>query len=168
MLWWIVGSVGLAIVVAPFAIGPFLPSTYHTKTALQLDCHIEKAWDGLNDAMKVPMTGHMMQGVGKVSEKEWVEEIGQGERILVKTTLSKKPNKIIREMRSDMVNMTAKWEYTLEQVEVNRCRISIEGITRIENGTWHTPLFRFIFALTDSGKKGMDDHLHLLAKSVGA
>ena len=50
------------------------------------------------------------------------------------------------EMSSGSVNMTSLWEYALAPAGED-CRVTLSGVTDIETGTFHTPIFRVMMVL---------------------
>jgi hypothetical protein len=46
--------------------------------------------------------------------------------------------------------------------------VTLSGVTDIEKGTWHTPLFRFMMVIGGGVKKGLDTQLEMVGATLGA
>ena len=168
MMWLFV--VVVALVVLPVVIGFLMPVRYEGTTTAEYDRSVQKVWEALQDVEAHPMTGSAMKSVENMADDEgrpaWKEDMGHGEVITVTTTVYEPPHHMIREMSSASVNMTSRWEYTLEEV-AESCRVTLSGITHIEKGTWHTPVFRVMMVLGGGVKKGLDTQLDMVASTLG-
>jgi hypothetical protein len=115
------------------------------------------------------MTGKMMKSVEMLPADEgrpaWREDMGRGEVITVTTTGYEPPHRMLREMSSSTVNMTSRWEYELVPTGQG-CGVSLSGVTDIEKGTWHTPLFRLMMVVGGGVKKGLDIQLNQVASTL--
>lgn len=47
-------------------------------------------------------------------------------------------------------------------------RVTLSGVTDIERGTWHTPMFRVMMVLGGGVKKGLDIQLDAVAATLGS
>ena len=81
------------------------------------------------------------------------------------TTAHEPPHQMTREMSSASVNMTSRWEYALEPADQG-CRVALSGVTNIETGTWHTPIFRVMMVVGGGVKKGLDIQLDMVASTL--
>ena len=59
------------------------------------------------------------------------------------------------------------WEYALEPAGEG-CRVTLSGVTDIERGTWHTPIFRVMTVVGGGVKKGLDIQLDMVASTLQA
>ena len=146
-----------------------MPVRYEGTTTVEYDRSVEQVWDALQDVEAHPMTGKMTKSVETLPPDEgrpaWKEDMGRGEVITVKTTTFEPPHHMTREMTSAAVNMTSEWEYALEPAGQG-CRVTLSGVTDIERGTWHTPIFRVMMALGGGVKKGLDIQLDMVASTL--
>ena len=46
------------------------------------------------------------------------------------------------------------------------CRVTLSGVTDIEKGTWHTPIFRVMMVVGGGVKKGLDIQLDMVAVTL--
>ena len=166
---WVLVAVA-ALIVLPVVIGYLLPARYEGRTAVVFDRDVQEVWDALQDVEAHPMTGKMARSVEMLEDEggrpHWKEDMGRGEVITVTTTAWEPPHHMVREMSSAAVNMTSRWEYSFERADQG-CRVSLSGVTRIERGTWHTPLFRFMMVVGGGVKKGLDIQLDMVASTLG-
>ena len=168
MMWALI--VVVALVALPVIIGFLMPVRYEGRAVVEYDRSVQQAWDALQDVEAHPMTGRMMKSVETLPLDEgrpaWKEDMGRGEVITVTTTAYEPPHQMIREMSSDSVNMTSRWEYALEPAGQG-CRVTLSGVTDIEKGTWHTPIFRVMMFVGGGVKKGLDIQLDMVASTLG-
>ena len=166
--WPVVIIVGL--LVLPVIIGFFMPARYEGRTEVEYDRTVQEVWDALQDVTAHPMTGRMMKSVEILPAHEgrpaWREDMGRGEVITVTTADYEPPHRMIREMSSSTVNMTSRWQYELVPAGQG-CGVSLSGVTDIEMGTWHTPLFRLMMVVGGGVKKGLDIQLDLVGSTLG-
>ena len=168
-VWFALG--GLALLVATLvAIGMLMPQRYVGRSQVVYAKPTDDVWNALLDYDSHPMTGRMKKSVEAQPDDNglpvWIEEMGQGDPILVKTVEAKRPIHLVREMTSETVPMTSRWEYTLEPSDQG-CALTIDGETYIRNGTWHVPLFRLMMVLGGGVKKGLDIQLDMIAETLG-
>ena len=165
---WLLITAG-ALIALPVIIGFFLPVQYEGKATVDYDRSVQQVWEALQDVEAHPMTGKMMKSVEILPADEgrpaWKEDMGHGEVITVTTTTYDPPHRMIREMSSDSVNMTSRWEYALESAGQG-CRVTLSGVTEIERGTWHTPIFRLMMVVGGGVKKGLDIQLDMVASTL--
>ncbi len=165
---WILLAIA-SIIVITLVVGTFMPVRYWGETVVEFDAGVQQVWDALQDANAHPMTGRMMKSVESLPAVDgmptWTEGMRRGEIITVKTTVFETPRRMIREMSQDGVNMSSTWEYTLEPTQKG-CKVTLSGVTDIEKGTWHTPVFRVMMQLGGGVKKGLDIQLGMVSKSL--
>ncbi len=172
ILWIVIGIVGVLVLV-PFIIGSLLPQRYKGQTEAFLAQSPEDVWVALQDYEAHPMTGKMMKSVEALPKTEWVddlpawvEDMGHGERITVKTVEADRPVRLVREMASASMPMTSRWVYTLEEAE-GGCHLTLHGETNIRRGSWMVPIFRFMMVVGGGVKKGLDIQIDMVAKTLG-
>lgn len=169
IVWTLLGS--LAILIAFIVlIGMLLPERYEGRSQVTLAKPPEEVWEALLDYQRHPMTGKMSKGIADESEENglpiWVEDMGHGERIQVRTIAAEAPNRLVREMASEAVPMTSRWQYELEPIAAGT-RLTMDGETTIRRGTWHVPIFRVMMKVNGGVKKGLDIQQDMLAQSLG-
>ncbi len=159
----------VALIALPVVIGFLMPVRYEGRAVVEYDRSVQQVWDTLQDVEAHPMTGRMMKSVETLPGERrpaWKEDMGRGEVITVTTTAYEPPHHMIREMSQAAVNMTSRWEYTLEPAGQG-CRVTLSGVTDIEKGTWHTPVFRLMMVIGGGVKKGLDTQLAMVASTLG-
>lgn len=162
---------GLALlVVAVVVIGLLMPERYEGRSQVVYAKTAEAVWDALLDYDGHPMTGKMKKSVQAQPAENglpvWIEDMGRGELVTVKTLEALRPSHMVREMTSKTVPMTSRWEYTLEPAGEG-CKLTIDGETYIRRGTWHVPLFRVMMVLGGGVKKGVDIQMDMVADTLG-
>jgi len=168
IMWALIVIVGL--IALPVVIGFFMPVRYEGQAVVDWDRGVQQVWDALQDVKAHPMTGKMMKSIETLPPDEgrptWKEDMGRGEAITVTTTAYEPPHRMTREMSSGTANMTSRWEYALEPAGEG-CRVTLSGVTDIDKGTWHTPIFRFMMVVGGGVKKGLDTQLEMVAATLG-
>ncbi len=172
ILWIVIGIV-LVLVLVPFIIGSLLPERYEGQTEAFLAESPVDVWVALQNYESHPMTGKMMKTVEALPRTEWVddlptwvEDMGHGERITVKTVEADRPVRLVREMASAAMPMTSRWVYTLEEAD-GGCTLKMQGETNIRRGSWRVPIFRFMMFVGGGVKKGLDIQIDMVAKTLG-
>ena len=170
MTWPLIILAALVTLIAlPIVIGFLMPVRYEGTTTVEYGRSVQRVWDALQDVDAHPMTGKMTKSVETLPPDEgrpaWKEDMGRGEVITVRTTAFEPPDHMIREMTSAAVNMTSRWEYALEPAGEG-CRVTLSGITDIETGTWHTPIFRVMMVIGGGVKKGLDTQLDMAGSTL--
>ena len=164
------GILILGVLVLPVVLGFLMPVRYEGRTETEYDRSVQQVWDALQDVTAHPMTGKMMKSVELLPADEgrptWREDMGRGEVITVTTAGYEPPHRMIREMRSSTANMTSRWRYELAPAGKG-CSVNLSGVTDIEKGTWHTPLFRLMMVVGGGVKKGLDIQLDMVASTLG-
>jgi hypothetical protein len=160
----------VALVVLPVAVGFLMPVRYEGETIVEYDRGAQLVWDTLQDVTAHPMTGKMMKSIEPLPANQgrpsWLEDMGRGEVITVVSAVHEPPHRMTREMTSATVNMTSRWDYEVEPTG-DGCRVTLSGVTDIETGTWHTPLFRLMMVAGGGVKKGLDTQLDMVATTLG-
>ena len=166
-MWFLI--IIVALIVLPVIIGFLMPVRYEGRTIVEYNRSVQEVWDALQDVEAHPMTGRMMKSVETLPSDEgrpaWKEDMGRGEVITVRTTIFDPPHHVIREMSSASVNMISRWEYALEPADQG-CHVTLSGVTDIERGTWHTPIFRVMMVVGGGVKKGLDIQLGMVASTL--
>ncbi len=166
-MWTVI--IVVALMALPIVIGLLMPVRYEGQTVVELDRSVLQVWEALQDVEAHPMTGKMMKSVETQPPEEgrpaWKEDMGRGEVITVTTTAYEPPHHMIRVMSSAAANMISRWEYALEPAGEG-CRVTLSGVTDIERGTWHTPLFRVMMVVAGGVKKGLDIQLGMVASTL--
>ena len=165
------GLIGLALLVfAGIVIGIFMPERYTGRSQVVYDKTAEQVWGALLNYDRHPMTGRMMKSVQALPEENgfpvWIEDMGRGDPITVRTVAAEPPGHMVREMTSKTVPMTSRWEYNLEPTG-RGCRLTVDGETYIRSGTWHVPIFRVMMVLGGGVKKGLDIQMDMVADTLG-
>ena len=147
-----------------------MPERYQGRSQVIYAKSAEEVWDALLDYDSHPMTGKMKKSAqSQPSENDlpvWIEYMGHGELITIKTLEADRARRLVREMTSQSMPMTSRWEYTFESAGAG-CRLTIDGTTHIRSGTWHVPFFRVMMVLSGGVKKGLDIQLDMVAESLG-
>jgi uncharacterized protein YndB with AHSA1/START domain len=167
VLLWIVAT----LIVASQLIGHFLPERFEGRAHADFDAAPAEVWQALQDVDRHPMTGRMKQAVERLPDEHglpcWVEDMGHGERITVKTVTADRPRRIVREMSSAKVDMSSRWEYGLEPRDAGS-RLELHGVTHIRGSTAMTRMFRFMMVVGGGVKKGLEIQLRMLAATLRA
>ena len=179
ILWIVLGIVAVLILV-PVLIGLLMPERYEGQTKVFLANSPEEVWVALQNYESHPMTGKMMKSAEVLPKTEWVddlpawvEDMGHGERITVKTVEADRPVRLVREMASASMPMTSRWVYTLEEADggsdlnLRGCHLTLHGETYIRRGSWMVPIFRFMMVVGGGVKKGLDIQIDMVAKTLG-
>jgi len=164
------GLGGLALlVVGVVVIGLLMPERYDGRSQVLYPKTAEDVWGALLDYDRHPMTGKMKKSVqaqpAENSLPVWIENMGHGQLVTVKTVEAERPRHMVREIKSKGVPMTSRWQYTLEPAGEG-CRLTIEGETYIRSGTWHVPIFRVMMVLGGGVKKGLDIQMDMVADTL--
>ncbi len=168
-IWVGLGGVAL-LVVTVVVIGLNMPERYEGHSQVVYATTPEDVWSALLDYEGHPMTGKMTKSVEAQPAENglpvWIEDMGHGELITVKTVEAERPRHMVREMTAKSMPMTSRWEYTLEPTDEG-CKLTIDGETYIRRGTWHVPIFRVMMALGGGVKKGFDIQMDMVAGTLG-
>ncbi len=172
ILWIVLGIVAVLVLV-PVIIGSLMPERYEGQTEAFLAQSPVDVWVALQDYESHPMTGKMTKSFEALPRTEWVddlpawvEDMGHGERITVKTVEADRPVRLVREMASAAMPMTSRWVYTLEEAD-GGCNLTVHGETHVRRGSWMVPIFRFMMVVAGGVKKGLDIQIDMVAKTLG-
>ena len=166
MIWAL--SAVVALIVLPVLIGFLMPVRYEGRTVVEYDRSVQQVWDALQDVESHPMTGKAMRSVEHGADDgppAWKEDMGHGEVITVTTSTFEPPHRMRRAMTAGAVQMSSRWDYTLEAAGQG-CRVTLSGVTDIERGTWHTPIFRVMMVVGGGVKKGLDTQIDMVASTL--
>ena len=171
MTYILIGLGGLALlIVAVVVIGLLMPERYEGHSEVVYAKSAGEVWSALLDYDRHPMTGKMKRSVeAQPAENNlpvWIEDMGHGELITVKTIEARRPESMVRQMTSKSMPMTSVWKYVLEPAGEG-CKLTIDGESTIRGGTWHVPFFRVMMLLGGGVKKGLDIHMDMIANSLG-
>lgn len=169
MIWALSAVVALIVVLAVLVlIGFLMPVRYEGRTLVEYDRSVQEVWDALQDVESHPMTGKAMRSVEHMpgdGRPAWKEDMGHGEVITVTTSTFEPPHRMRRAMAAGAIRMSSRWDYTLEAAGQG-CRVTLSGVTDIERGTWHTPIFRVMMVVGGGVKKGLDTQLDMVASTL--
>jgi uncharacterized protein YndB with AHSA1/START domain len=170
MMWALITVVGLIALIALIVlVGYLMPVRYEGRAVVEYDRSVQQVWHALQDVETHPMTGWAMKSVEALPADEgrpaWREDMGHGEVITVRTSTYEPPGRMVRDMSAGAVKMSSRWDYTLEPAGPG-CRVSLSGVTDIERGTWHTPIFRLMMVVGGGVKKGLDTQLDMVASTL--
>lgn len=169
-IWIGLGVLGI-LLLTPLVIGCLLPERFEGRVTARLSKPVDEVWEALQDFESHPMTGKMMKSVEILPEEDglpaWREDMGHGELITVKTVERNEPHRLCREMSSASLPMTSRWEYELAP-DQSACRVTLYGETFIRNGSWMSPVFRFMMLIGGGVKKGLQIQLDMISQSRGA
>jgi hypothetical protein len=171
------GCLGLALgvlvllVAAPFVVGWFLPERYEARMRATISRPPAEVFAAACDAQRNPMTGSMMQRVHVLPDEDglpiWEEELVQS-RVRVRTLAFEPPRRIKRALADSVVHMTAESEITIEAAPSGGSVIDARSVTTIREGTWHTPVFRFMMTIFGGADTALEGYWMHLAKGLGA
>ncbi|MEZ5976377.1 MAG: hypothetical protein R3E96_16495 [Planctomycetota bacterium] len=143
MNWlWLLFAIPFLAVGFFWLIGRRLPARTEGRASREFPCDAETLWQALLDGRAHPVTGPLVQGLlSETGHGNWVEDMGHGEAITVRTVSAERGEIMVRELcaqrspadaqRVDPIRLTENGEaYDLE----------IEGVTHIEDGTWRADL----------------------------
>ncbi len=168
-LWIILGTVA-GMIVVPIIIGLLLPERYVGQLKVIYAKPPDDVWAALADFEEHPMTGKRMKSIEKLPDengmKTWVEDMGRGEKITVKTVLSEQPTRIVREMSAASMPMSSRWEYALEPVDTG-CQVTLSAETYIRQGNWMVPVFRFMMVVGGGVRKGLRIQMDMVSATLG-
>jgi hypothetical protein len=162
---------GVALLIASVVIvGLMMPERYEGRTRVELARSVDDVWEALLDYNRHPMTGRMKRGVEQGPDLDglptWVEDMGRGEQVTVRTREADAPRRMVREMESGTVPMSSRWTYELEE-HGDGCAVTLHGETYIRRGTWHVPIFRILMVLGGGVRSGLDIQLGMVAETLG-
>ncbi len=168
MIWLLIGV--LVFLVLPVVTGMLLSPPFRFEVERDFAHSPEAVWKALNDFAAVPMSGKQCRGSQAVESDNglpaWEENMGPSVARF-RTEASEPPRRLVRHFADSVVPMTMRCEYTLEKAG-DGCRLRVEVDGKIENGTWHVPIFRFLVKLLGMGRKGQSNYAAALARHLDA
>ncbi|MHC5211214.1 MAG: SRPBCC family protein [Planctomycetota bacterium] len=168
---WVLLALVVTLIVASQVIGHLLSERFEGRASADYGAGPEQVWEALSDVERHPMTGRMMKSVERLPDEGglpcWVEDMGRGELITVKTVESERPRRLVREMSSARVDMTSRWEYELLG-QGDACRLDLHGVTTIRGGGGMARTFRFMMLVGGGVKKSLVIQMRMLAATLGA
>ena len=168
-IWFGLGGLAL-LVLAVVVVGLLMPARYEGRSQVVYGKTAEDVWGALLDYDRHPMTGKMKKSIqaqpAENSLPVWIEDMGHGELVTVKTVEAERPRHMVREMTSKAVPMTSRWEYSVEAA-AEGCTLPIDGETYIRSGTWLVPIFRVMMVLGGGVKKGLDIQIDMVDDTLG-
>ena len=116
-IWFALRGLAL-LIVAVFVIGMLMPERYTGRSQVVYPKTAQDVWAALLDYESHPMTGKMKKSVQAQPAENglpvWIEDMGQGDPVTVRTVAAEPPGHMVREMTAKTVPMTSRWEYKLE------------------------------------------------------
>lgn len=145
MRWVGIGlGIGLLMVIAGYALGLFLPTTYQANSSRTFAASREEVWQVINDYQKNPVSADMAVEITPLVSDDggaaWVEDIGASS-LSVRTLSSERHKSILREVQDSVVPVHSTINIRLANRD-GMTTVHISNKTKILNGTWHVPLFR--------------------------
>ncbi|MEZ6019720.1 MAG: hypothetical protein R3F17_06330 [Planctomycetota bacterium] len=141
MNWlWLLFAIPFLAVGFFWLIGWRLPARTEGRASCEFPCDAETRWQAL--PRRAGLSGHrpLVQGPALGDgHGNWVEDMGHGEAITVRTVSAERPNPWCANC-AKALPMHSRWTYRLTE-NGGRNDPEIEGVT-IEDGTWHVPIFR--------------------------
>lgn len=169
-VWIVLGL--LALILMIMLVGTLMPERYEGRVQAFLAASPDDVWTALLDYDRHPMTGKMKKSVDPLPTQlpidrlpEWVEDMGRGERITVRTVETEPGVRVVREMESAAAPMTSRWEYRLAAAD-GGCRLGIDAETFIRKGSWISPIFRVMMVVGGGVRKGLTNQVDMLAGSL--
>ena len=167
---WIILAVLLILVATPFVVGRFLPERYEGQVKVLFPKSPDAVWRALAEVEKHPMTGKMMKSVERQPDENgmpvWIEDMGRGEKITVKTLEWESPKRAVRDMTSTSAPMTSRWEYHLQPVN-SGCEVTLKAETFIRSGKVIACMFRFMMCVGGGVRKGLQIQMDMIAQTLG-
>ncbi|MEZ6004495.1 MAG: hypothetical protein R3F33_09960 [Planctomycetota bacterium] len=167
MNWlWLLFAIPFLAVGFFWLIGRRLPARTEGRASREFPCDAETLWQALLDGRAHPVTGRSCKGLlSETGHGNWVEDMGHGEAITVRTVSAERPKSMVRELRAKALPMHSRWTYRLTE-NGGRTTLEIEGVTHIEDGTWHVPIFRVMMRAGGGVAKGLETHLDMLGETL--
>lgn len=168
MIWaWILGILAAiaAVPVIIYLIGALLPPEFRAEVTALIGAPRERVFKDILDIRRFPVSGTMMKARGDLPPQDgkpaWKEHIGMSE---VHAVVSEQtaPERIVFDLRDSVVPMTSRWTFTLEPAD-GGTKVTVEQAGRIDKGSFHSPVFRFIMRLTGGARTGPRDYLKRIA-----
>ncbi|MCB9852025.1 MAG: SRPBCC family protein [Phycisphaerales bacterium] len=169
---WIAAAAGaliLTTILIVVFVGRSLPKDFSATTSLKINRTPQDVWTAIGDFKKLPVSAKMCKGTEPLADvanqPAWRENIGSS-RIRVETLEADAPKRLVRQCQDEVVPMRMRVEYDIESREQG-CAVTCTTNGRIDDGTWHAPLFRFMIHKFGGVKSGQKQYLALLARQLG-
>lgn len=163
---WLLTIVGglLLLVVLAFAIGHFMAPEYSGRVVRRIDAPPAAVFAALLDVEACPQAGSMCRGVTRETDGElpaWREDLGSSV-VSVRTLELEAPRRIVRELSDSVVPMKARWELELTPDGAGT-ELALAHRGRIDDGTWHAPIFRLLVKGLGMADRGAKNYLDAVA-----
>lgn len=168
--WFILPVLLIALLFGgPYVIGMFASKDFAGSGEAVFTAPPDVVWSKIAEPGGIPIAGRACERVTQLPDENggvgWTEELGET-RLTVRTTVSEAPRRIVREITDSVVpiRMTCEW---IVEPGANGTHVRITTRGRIEDGTWHVPLFRFIMVTMGGANSGPREYLNALRASLG-
>ncbi len=167
MFWILTVAASLALLaLALFVIGHNMAPEYGGRVERSIAAPPEAVFAALRDVEAGPHGGSMCRAV-RIEDPDaellaWTEDLGSS-KVHARTLESEAPRVLVREMRDSIVALTARWEFSLEP-EGAGTRLVLVHRGRVDDGTWHSPLFRLLIKGLGLADRGARQYLDSVAE----
>lgn len=165
---WILLGLIVALIAIPNVAGMFLGPDFEATVEMEVPRSPAEVWVALNDLENNPCSS-MRKGTEMLSAPGeppvFLEDIGST-TLRIETTEWEAPTRLVREVSDQGTPMTATWSVGVEPVGTGS-RIQVHAVTRLPNGTWHMPMFRFMMTVSGGQEQQVRGYLEGLAESLG-
>lgn len=165
---WILLGLIVALIAIPNAVGMFLGPDFDATVEMEIPRSPTEVWAALNDIENNPCSS-MRKGTEMLSAPGeapvFLEDIGST-TLRIETTEWVEPTRIVREVSDQATPMTATWAVDVE-ASGSGSRVRVHATTRLPNGTWHMPMFRFMLTVSGGQEKQVRGYLEGIARSLG-
>lgn len=156
----VLAGVGITLVV----IGHFLPPDYSFEVRRGVALAPEVVWQRMQDVQNYPLSTKMCRGVvlldSTAGRESWTEDMGASKATCA-VVESLEPARRTVTAKDNVVPLSFRSVTTLTPVEGGtELHTVVNG--RIENGTWHVPIFRLLIHWAGAAKSGSQQYLDSL------
>lgn len=153
----------------PYVIGMFAAKDFAGSGEAVFVASPDVVWAKIAEPGGIPIAGRTCERVTRLPDENggacWIEELGET-RLTVRMTVAEPPRRIVRHITDSVVPISMTCEWIVEPgADGTHVRITTRG--RIEDGTWHVPLFRFIMVTMGGADSGPREYLNALRASLG-
>jgi hypothetical protein len=164
--WLIVAVVVLvAIVLGILLVGALLPEEHRASRTLQTKQSPQAIWDAINDHASEPQWRSDVASVTFLGDREgkpvWQENYKDGNKVALKTTESKPPTRMVRELTDLEGPFSGRWEIDIKPTTTG------SDVTITEIGKVTNPFFRFVSKFIIGHTTFMERYLQGLAGKFG-